>query len=129
LSAAATEQTASARYSAVETLADRILGRLQEEVTRLGFDPSEVPLRPSVEADYHLERDPANGEYSLVGEWRDAKGMQLGNLLFHADGSFFVEHDIARIHPREQRWFVEAVNAWGKDERIKAEARLLPMPE
>jgi hypothetical protein len=62
-----------------------------------------------------------------VGEWRDRKGQKQGNLVFHADGSFFVEYDVVRAHPRDARWFVEAVNAWGQGTDIRAEARLLPM--
>jgi len=29
-------------------------------------------------------------------------------------------------HPKDERWFVEAVNAWGKNDTVKAELRLLP---
>ena len=116
------------RFSQIEALADTIVSRLAEEVVRLGFDPAEVILRPPSVAHYQLERDPSNGELGLVGDWLDASGMKVGSLLFHADGSFFVEQDIVRPHPNKKRWFVEAVNAWGRDGDIKAEARLLPMP-
>ena len=80
-------------------------------------------------AAYRLERDPACGEHSLIGEWRDFQGQKLGGLVFHEDGSFFVEYDVIRTHPRDDRWFVEAVNAWGRGTDIRAEPRLLPLPE
>ncbi len=117
------------RFFQIEALADAIVSRLAGEVVRLGFDPAEVTLKPPSAAHYRLERDPSSGEQGLVGEWLDANGMKLGSLLFHADGSFFVEQDIVRPHPVKKRWFVEAVNAWGRDGDIKAEARLLPMPQ
>ena len=100
--------------------------RLQQEVIKLGLDISEVTLKTVDDAVYRLDKDPANGECSLVGDWRDEKGTKLGSLLFHPDGSFFVEHDVIKTHPTDKRWFVEAVNAWGRGETIKSEARLLP---
>lgn len=114
------------RFAAVEELAHKILKQLQHEVDKLGFDYADVQLQTVDDAFYRLDQDPANGEYSLVGDWRDDHGMKTGMLLFHADGSFFVEQDIVRPHPTKAQWFVEAVNAWGRDSSIKAEARLLP---
>jgi hypothetical protein len=74
-----------------------------------------------------LQRDPASGQSSLVGIWRDANGQRVGSIIFHCDGSFFAEYDVVEPHPQDRRWFVEAVNAWGKNNTIKSEPRLLPM--
>ena len=123
------DEAVAERYLEIKGFACEIVEKLQEEVRKLGFEASEVQIKPSVEASYRLEKDPSNGEYALVGDWYDAKGAKLGSLLFHPDGSFFVEHDIVRPHPTKQGWFVEAVNAWGKGSQIKSEARLLAMPE
>ena len=123
------DRSVEERLHAVEAFAGEILARLGEEVARLGFDPSEVVLQPAEAAVDRLEKDPASGQYSLVGDWLDKRGGKRGCLLFHADGSFFVEQDIVRPHPSRKRWFVEAVNAWGRSGNIKAEARLLPVPE
>ena len=123
------DEAVSVRYRQIQPLAQAIDARLRDEVIRLGFAADEVRISPPGEAEYRLERDPSNNEYSLVGDWIDAKGMKLGSLLFHPDGSFFVEHDVIKTHPKKRRWFVEAVNAWGKDAEIKAEARLLLQPE
>jgi hypothetical protein len=116
------------RYQAIEPLAQTIMLCLNEQVEKLGFEEP-IALSPISEADYRLDKDPADGEYSLIGEWRDAAGAKLGNLMFHADGSFYVEHDVVRNHPLKANWFVEAVHAWGKEDNIKAEARLLLLPE
>ncbi|MEW8208686.1 MAG: hypothetical protein AB2746_21395 [Candidatus Thiodiazotropha taylori] len=86
-------------------------------------------MKSPEEASYRLERDPSNSEFSLVGDWMNEQGNRLGMLLFHADGSFFVEHDIVLPHPTKPDWFVEAVNAWGNDAVIKAEPRLLAVPK
>ncbi len=120
---------ARTRYTEVAALAGKILASLHAEVEKLGFDPADIALQAADEALYRLDRDPSDGSHSLVGEWRDERGMKLGELLFHADGSFFVEQDVARPHPSSRQWFVEAVNAWGRAGEVKAEARLLPMPE
>jgi hypothetical protein len=86
-------------------------------------------------AAYRLERDPASGRDSLVGEWLDPHGHPRGMMVFHPDGACFGEYDIVRMHPTKTRWFVEAIEAWGgsPDEQdrgvIRAELRLLAAPE
>ena len=86
-----------------------------------------VRPEPPGEGSYELSNDPASGEDSLVGVWRDAHGRKRGTLLIHADGSFFAEFDVIREHPRDGRWFVEAVTAWGRGAIIRSEPRLLPV--
>lgn len=100
---------------------------LREVVEHLGFEPGEVSIGEADDAKYWLDTDPGSGETSLMGEWRDDKGMKLGSLAFHFDGSFFVEHDVIRTHPSKPHFFVEAVTAWGRNDMIKSEPRLLPM--
>jgi hypothetical protein len=116
------------KYQQVQGLAEEIGRRCQEEVDKLGFERDEVLLRAPEDASFYLEKDPSNGEYNLVGDWLDKKGFKQGMLVFHADGSFYVEQDIVQPHPRKKKWFVEGINAWGKGQEIKVEARLLPMP-
>lgn len=117
----------AARVAETTERARAVCRALAAEVAKLGFEKGSVPLGDPDLATYRLDRDPASGQDSLVGEWRDRKGQKQGNLVFHADGSFFVEYDVVRAHPRDARWFVEAVNAWGQGTDIRAEARLLPM--
>jgi len=74
-----------------------------------------------------MSRDPASGQDSLLGEWRDQRGHKQGELTFHADGTFYAEYDVIRVHPRNGRLFLEAVNAWGKGAEIKVEPRIMPM--
>jgi hypothetical protein len=123
------DEMIQSRYHAIQDLAELIVEQLREEVMRLGFPSSEVHIKQPSEARFRLEKDPSNSEYALVGDWFDERGAKLGCLLFHSDGSFFVEHDVVKPHPTKRQWFVEAVNAWGKGKLIKAEVRLLPQPE
>lgn len=117
------------RFAKVQALAEAIDQRCLEEVLKLGFATHEVQLKSSAEANYYLEYDPGSGESSLKGDWVNAKGMKQGGLIFHADGSFYVEQDVVKAHPQKCSWFVEAINAWGRGDDIKAEARLLPIPD
>ena len=123
------DESVAVRFFKVEQLADQVFDRLYREVLKLGFANGDVTLKRPQEATYRLERDPSTSEFSLVGDWLSEQGMKLGTLLFHADGSFFVEQDVVRPHPKRSGWFVEAVNAWGRGDEIKAEARLLPLPD
>ena len=115
-----------ARLAEVAPLAEAVRAALQAQVDRLGFPGGSVTVGDPAEAGYRLELDPASGDYGLLGEWRDPRGQKLGGLVFHADGSFFVEYDVIRSHPRRPGWFVEAVNAWGRGDDIRAEPRLCP---
>jgi hypothetical protein len=67
----------------------------------------------------------------LTGYWYNKRNKQrierIGRLQFNSDGSFYAEYDVIKPHPQKVEWFVEAVTAWGKDDVIKTEARLLPM--
>ena len=113
------------RIAEAAPLAYAICRAMQEEVFRLGL--GSVYVDDPGNAMYRLSKDPASGQDSLLGEWRDPQGHKQGELTFHADGSFYAEYDVIRLHPRNDRLFVEAVNAWGRDGRIKVEPRLLPM--
>ena len=117
----------SSRMSELSPLVFAVCRALQDEVRKLGIGPEQLQLQGADQASFRLERDPASGEHSLIGEWRDPRGQKLGSLAFHADGSFFAEQDVVRSHPAKPRWLVEAVTAWGRGDQIKAEPRLLPM--
>lgn len=123
------DESVAIRFHKIEQLANQVFERLYREVLKLGFSPGDVALKHPQEASYRLQRDTFTSEYSLVGDWLSEQGKSLGTLLFHADGSFFVEQDIVRPHPVRSGWFVEAIHAWGKGDEIRAEPRLLAMPE
>jgi len=106
-------------------LAHAICRAMQEEVWKLGL--ADVHVGDPEAAVYRLSIDPASGLDSLLGEWRDQKGRKQGELTFHADGSFYAEFDVIRTHPKNDRLFVEAINAWGRGRDIRVEPRLMPM--
>lgn len=118
----------SSRVQEFSRLAAAIHEELESQLARLGFQTGSVPIQAPSDAAYRLEPDPASGEAALIGEWRDEGGRKSGNLVFHADGSFFVEHDVLRNHPFKPAVFVEALTAWGRGDVIKSEPRFLEWP-
>ncbi len=113
------------RYLQIRPAATRVCKAMEAEIEKIGMDRDSI--NPRLErARFELHRDPALGQTSLVGVWRNAEGMKQGEILFHEDGSFFAEYDVVCPHPSDSRWFIEAVTAWGKGEEVKSELRLLP---
>ena len=115
------------RLAECRPIVDAVCKALAAEIDKLAFPAGAIKPEPPEEGGYQLSRDPASGRDSLVGVWRDARRRKCGTLLIHADGSFFAEYDVIREHPRDARWFVEAVTAWGRGEIIRSEPRLLPV--
>jgi hypothetical protein len=110
-------------------VAEALCRSLCDEAARLGFDPAAVSGADALTAEFRLQTDPASGGQGLLGEWFDRHRYRVGMLLFHADGSFFAEYDIVRPHPGNPRLFVEAVEAWGRAQDIRCDARTMPMPD
>lgn len=81
--------------------------------------------RPEL-AQYSLRIDPFDSSETLFGIWRDQHGNQTGEIQVHSSGRVYAEADVVRNHPKDGRWFVEAVTAWGNSDDIKTELRLLP---
>jgi hypothetical protein len=113
------------RIEETSGLAQAICRAMQDEVQKLGI--ADLRVADPRMAQYRLSPDPASGLDSLLGVWRDEHGQKQGELTFHADGSFYAELDVVRTHPRNSGLFVEAVTAWGRDDIIRAEPRLMAM--
>jgi len=75
------------RITETSSLAQAICRAMQEEVVKLGL--GDVRVGDPGSAVYRLSTDPASGQDSLLGEWRDQQGWKQGELTFHADGSFY----------------------------------------
>jgi hypothetical protein len=114
-----------------QRLGELICSRLSVEIVKLGFSLSEISHSPHyTKANFELVKDPYTGESNLTGYWHSERDKQrLGRLQFNSDGSFYAEFDVVKQHPSKRKYFVESVIAWGKDQTIKAEAKLLALPE
>ncbi len=106
-------------------LAERIVFALQTEA--LNF--SAVGAAPRIElAQVQFTRviDPGNQLPGYQGVWRNARHDRCGELTFNSDNSFYAEYDLFCPHPRDARWFVEMVTAWGREDTLRSEAKLIP---
>jgi len=104
-----------------------VCSALKSSYLDIGFtDPLEINKE---KIKYDLIKDNFTGKYSLQGIWNNQAGYQQGMLLFHPDGSFYAEYDVVKPHPQKSNWFVESVTAWGRDDNIKSEPRLLSAVE
>jgi hypothetical protein len=109
-----------------------ICERLRAEISKLGFANDTLANYPYYHtANFTLVKDPYTGDTNLTGVWYNDRNKQrverIGRLQFNSDGSFYAEYDVVKPHPSKPAWFVEAITVWGKEDTIKAEARLLPM--
>jgi hypothetical protein len=76
-------------------------------------------------ANFQLTKDPSDGSECLLAEWKNKSGGKLGSIRFNGDNSFYAEYDILSAYPKDSKWFVESVTAWGNGEVIKTDLQLL----
>lgn len=114
-----------ARKRELQPLIESVRAALRNELAKHGIQQVHGEMPTDVQY-CELRNDSLDNSASFYGEWHDAEGRLLGNLIAHAGGVFFAEYDVLCVHPNDPRWFVEAVTAWGSPGVIKAELRLLP---
>ncbi|MCQ8102502.1 hypothetical protein NP590_00175 [Methylomonas sp. SURF-2] len=104
--------------------------RMADNIAKLGFTPASQIATPDFDAaEFSLVTDPFTQSQDLVGYWYNGGKQRVGQIKFHGDGSFYAEYDVVRPHPGKKQYFVEAINAWGQQDNIKTEAKLLDIPE
>jgi hypothetical protein len=109
----------------LQAMAERVVAALQqkaENFTAVGATPSIV----LAEAKFTRVVDPGNQLPGYEGVWRNARNDRCGTLTINSDNSFFAEYDLFCPHPRDTRWFVEMVTAWGNETTLRSEAQLIP---
>ena len=104
--------------------------KIAQSIAKLGF-PETVSLKlPQFEAaEFSLVTDPYTQTQDLAGYWYDASKQRIGQIKFNSEGGVYAEYDVVQPHPKKKDWFVEAINAWGQQDNIKAEAKLLNIPQ
>jgi hypothetical protein len=109
----------------LQLLAGRIVHALQQEAQRF----SATGTAPKIElapVQFARVTDPASQQPGFEGIWRNAHNERCGLLTINSDGSFYAEYDLFCPHPRDPRWFVEMVTAWGNEGSLRSEAKLAP---
>lgn len=114
-----------ARLSEVRPILESAIAAIRQGLSRLGLEDEATALEIDTAA-FSLDTDPSDGSQSLIATWKDEGGYYLGNIVVHADSSFFAEYGMAVVHPKRPGWFIDAMTAWGRDGVVKSEPRLLP---
>lgn len=104
--------------------------RIVEAIVKLGYPlKTQINLPDYDAAEFSLVTDPFTQSRDLVGCWYSIGRQRVGQIKFHGDGSFYAEYDVVQPHPSKKQLFVEAINAWGKADNIKTDAKLLDFPQ
>jgi len=109
----------------LEALAERAVAALQKEAANFTATGA-TPRIELAAVQFTRVTDPGNHLPGYEGVWRNARNERCGTLTFNSDNSFFAEYDLFCPHPRDTRWFVEMVTAWGNDKSLRSEAKLIP---
>lgn len=103
--------------------------RIVEAIVKLGFPlKTQIHLPDYDAAEFSLVTDPYTQSQDLVGFWYSVSRQRIGQIKFHGDGSFYAEFDVVQPHPSKKLLFVEAINAWGKVDNIKTDAKFIDLP-
>ena len=115
---------------AKQVFGEEICQRIAEAIVKLGFASEHHILAPQFnDAQFSLTVDPYSQSQDLIGFWYGSHKQRIGQIKFHGDGSFYAEYDVVKPHPVKPQFFVEAIHAWGRQEAIKTEAKLLDIPK
>ena len=120
-------ETVESRTTEVMEWGRQICDNMTTAIAKLGFSESNIPTIEFTAANFELDTDPYTQKKALQGKWYLDQHRKVGEIIFQVDGSFYAEYDVVQPHPKDKRWFVEAMTAWGREGNIKTDARLLPM--
>jgi len=111
--------------SELEGLAELIVRILQNEAGKYAAQGT-APQIELVQVQFTRVIDPGNQLPGYQGVWRNARNNRCGEITFNSDTSFYAEYDLFCPHPRDARWCVEMVTAWGRAGDLRSEAKLIP---
>lgn len=112
--------------AAKRSLGNEICAALLERIVKTGFSVADIVVPDFEKVEFSLQKDPYSADQGLIGHWYDSSRQKIGEIQFLGNGTIYAEYDVVKPHPGKPQWFVEAVSAWGQEESIKTEVRLLP---
>ena len=113
-----------ARCRAEEDAIAEVRGVLRTALLRAGFEDIRVPEQLQ---STRLLQDPDDRTESLVGEWRDKRGAQIGSLVIYESGELFGELDVQRPHPHDRSQVLQTVVTFGTPGQLRTELRFVPL--
>ena len=121
------DQFLEGQIDAYRLRGEAICAEISRQICHLLPDQS-LALPIYDQARFSLITDPYSQQQDLIADWL-SEGRRRGQIRLHHDGSFYAEYDVLQAHPRRPAIFIEAVHAWGREDVIKSEARLIDMPQ
>lgn len=109
----------------LQTFAERVVAALQQEAVNFSAGAA-TPKITLAAVQFTQVIDPGNQLPGYQGVWRNARNDRCGVLTINSDRSVYAEYDLFCPHPRDERWFVEMVTAWGREDDLRSEATLIP---
>ncbi len=100
------------------TVGVAICTALREQAARLGLSLGDEPLWAQASFEQTLDR--FSQEVSLVAVWRGQ--ARDGSVIFFPDGRIFAEYQVLLPHPQRDDAYVEAVQVWGRAEKLRGDA-------
>ena len=125
-----TELDLAQQIEAKRAYGDAVCEKIAKSIARLGFPENiAIKLPQFDQAEFSITTDPYTQGQNLNGFWYDANKQRIGQIKFNCEDGFYAEFDVVQPHPKKTGVFVEAINAWGTQDDIRAEAKLLDIPQ
>lgn len=102
-----------------------ICAAVRGRVERLGLSIGDEPVWD--EACFVEQLDPLSRQTSVVGTWRG--GPRYGTVTLFPDGRVFAEYQVLLPHPTKPRCYVEAIQVWGRPEKLSGDAVIVDYPQ
>lgn len=109
----------------LQALVERVALALQQEGMKFTTSAA-MPKIAAAALQFTQVIDPGNQLLGYQGVWRNARNDRCGVLTINSDHSVYAEYDLFCPHPRDERWLVEMVTAWGREDNLRSEATLIP---
>ena len=106
-------------------LGETICAALRARAERLGVSIGDEPRWD--EASFVDQADPFSQQISRVGTWRGK--WRYGTVTLFPDGRVFAEYQVLLPHPQDTGRYVEAVQVWGRPERLRGDAVIVDCPK
>ena len=95
-----------------------VCAALRGQVEKLGLSIGDEPVWEA--ASFEEATDPYSREVSIVAIWRGA--ARFGKATFFPDGRIFAEYQVLQANPADGDTYVDAVQVWGRPEKLRGEA-------
>ena len=102
-------------------LGEAVCAAVRAQVEKLGLSIGDEPVW--AEATFAEKTDPFSQETSRIGTWRGKR--RYGTVTLFPDGRVFAEYQVLLAHPEREGSYVESVQVWGRQERLRGDVTIV----